>query len=92
LLTLFYLLILAASAQTLIHKTTFLRAITKNSLHKIVPRFIISIIILIVLITITGYLLTKVQPKIAITTNAVLAIIWTTWMANETLKCTKPDK
>ncbi|MBI4140428.1 hypothetical protein HY485_01180 [Candidatus Woesearchaeota archaeon] len=90
----FYLLSLAMSAATIIHKTTFIKTLAKNSVLKILPRTIISMLVTIILMTITGYLSTAIlkQPKIALATNTALIIIWTTWMAQTSLKCTNTHK
>jgi len=89
-----YLLLLTMSAETKLHKTTFIETIAKSSLLKILPRALISIIITIILMTITGYLSTAIlkQPKIALIINTTLIIIWTTWMAQASLKCTHAHK
>lgn len=93
-ITIFYLLSLTMSAETIMHKTTFIKTIAKNSLLKILPKAILSAVVIIVLMTLTGYLSATIlkQPKIALITNTAIIIIWTTWMAQTSLKCTNEHK
>lgn len=88
-----YLLALNVSAQTLKNKTPFLKTLVEaiTKIPKTITLFLASIITLIILIGLTGYLFSKIGIN---TTNVILIAItdfalftiWTTWMTNATLE------